>query len=208
MFIFPDDSTIIISMIHCSEIKTKTHKLMMVKSTGGITMTTTIMPLRCIQLLLLLLAVIFAFTADGADAAALGAAAVVATTTGTAAFLGLPQQQQNRNIGSTNRSRRLRALGVGAGSSSSNRNWPQFQITVDLPPRDSGYTANLAVNSVLSDVPTELVVVRYRLPFGLSVEPSSGLAVVTQAGPNGERVGDVLRYCSQWTPPPPPLPAA
>lgn len=41
--------------------------------------------------------------------------------------------------------------------------------------------------------------VRYKVPFGLSVEPQNNLAVVTAAGPGGEQVGDILRYCSQWT---------
>lgn len=45
----------------------------------------------------------------------------------------------------------------------------------------------------------ELVVVRYDLPFGLNVEPQNNLAVCTKDGPGGEKVGDVLRYTSQWT---------
>lgn len=48
-------------------------------------------------------------------------------------------------------------------------------------------------------VPTELVVVRYKVPFALNVAPARGLAVVTQGGPGGEQPGDVLRYTSQFT---------
>lgn len=54
------------------------------------------------------------------------------------------------------------------------------------------------IDSMLS-VPTELVVVRYKVPFGLNVEPARGLAVVTQDGPGGEKRGDVLRYTSHFT---------
>jgi len=73
-----------------------------------------------------------------------------------------------------------------------------FEITVDLPPSGSKMQAFLGIDPVLS-VPSELIVVRYQVPFGLSVEPRNNLAVVSKAGPGGEQPGDVLRYCSQWT---------
>jgi hypothetical protein len=73
-----------------------------------------------------------------------------------------------------------------------------FEVTIDLPPTTSLMKARLNIDSILS-VPTELIVVRYRLPFGLNVEPVRGLAVVTQPGTGGERPGDILRYCTQWT---------
>lgn len=73
-----------------------------------------------------------------------------------------------------------------------------FEITVDMPPAGSEMIVNMGIDSILS-VPTELVVVRYQVPFGLSVEPRKGLAVVTQAGPGGEQPGDILRYTTQWT---------
>ena len=56
----------------------------------------------------------------------------------------------------------------------------------------------MKISSILS-VPSELVEVRYELPFGLDVSPKNGLAVITKDGPGGEKVGDVLRYTSQWT---------
>ena len=56
----------------------------------------------------------------------------------------------------------------------------------------------MGIDPILS-VPSELVVVRYQVPFELSVEPCNSLAVVTQGGPGGEQPGDVLRFCSQWT---------
>ncbi len=80
------------------------------------------------------------------------------------------------------------------------------------------------------DVPSEIVEVRYAVPFGLDVAPKEGLAVCTKDGVSqnilyiilwcyfhvlfacnslthltqfdqagGEKIGDVLRYTSQWT---------
>lgn len=74
----------------------------------------------------------------------------------------------------------------------------RFEISVAMPPRSSGLQANLAFDSVLSGH-SEIVEVRYPLPFGLDVAPKNGLAVCTKDGAGGEKVGDVLRYCSQWT---------
>lgn len=45
---------------------------------------------------------------------------------------------------------------------------------------------------------SEAVVVRYKVPFGLNVESKNGMAVCTKDGEGGERVGDVLRYCTEW----------
>jgi hypothetical protein len=82
--------------------------------------------------------------------------------------------------------------------SSSNMDSSTFEVTIDLPPKGSNMKARLNIESILS-VPTELVVVRYQLPFGLNVEPVKGLAVVTQPGFGGERPGDILRFTTQWT---------
>lgn len=71
-------------------------------------------------------------------------------------------------------------------------------LTVDLPPAGSDRTASMKIEPVLS-VPSEMIEVRYRVPFELSVEPKKNLAVCTKDGPGGEKVGDVLRYTSQWT---------
>lgn len=47
---------------------------------------------------------------------------------------------------------------------------------------------------------SEPVIVRYRLPFGLNVaEPDSvGLCRCTKDGSGGERVGDILRFTTNW----------
>ena len=72
-----------------------------------------------------------------------------------------------------------------------------FEIEVALPPQNSGLVAKMKFDPVLSD-DSEIVEVRYKLPFGLDVTPQNNLAVCTKDGPGGERVGDVLRYTSQW----------
>jgi hypothetical protein len=73
-----------------------------------------------------------------------------------------------------------------------------FRVSVTMPPTGSGMQANMAFEPVLS-VPSEIVEVRYKVPFGLNVEPKKGLAVCTKDGEGGEKVGDVLRYASHWT---------
>jgi len=49
------------------------------------------------------------------------------------------------------------------------------------------------------DVPSEIVEVRYKIPFELSVEPKNNMAVCTKDGTGGEKVGDILRYSTQWS---------
>jgi len=73
-----------------------------------------------------------------------------------------------------------------------------FEIELTIPPKQSGVVARLRFPRVFSE-PSELVAVRYGLPFGLNVEPQKNLALVTKDGPGGEKIGDVLRYTSQWT---------
>jgi len=71
-------------------------------------------------------------------------------------------------------------------------------MQVAMPPTNSGLQANLSFESVIEG-DSEIVEVRYSLPFGLNVEPKNGLALCTKDGEGGEKVGDVLRFCSQWT---------
>jgi hypothetical protein len=65
-----------------------------------------------------------------------------------------------------------------------------FEISIDMPPSNSGLQANMKIVSILS-VPSEIVEVRYKLPFGLDVAPKKGLAVCMKDGKGGEKVGDV-----------------
>mmetsp|Transcript_27186 Transcript_27186/g.41349 ORF Transcript_27186/g.41349 Transcript_27186/m.41349 type:complete len:178 (-) Transcript_27186:1343-1876(-) len=71
-----------------------------------------------------------------------------------------------------------------------------FEITFDMP-GSQGMIANLKMESVVSGK-SELVEVRYNLPFGLDVSPKNGLAVCSKDGTGGEKVNDVLRFTSQW----------
>jgi hypothetical protein len=73
-----------------------------------------------------------------------------------------------------------------------------FEIEVKIPPSNSELLAQMKFNPVLS-VPSEIVEVRYKLPFGLDVVPKDNLAICTKDGAGGEKVGDVLRFTSQWT---------
>ena len=72
-----------------------------------------------------------------------------------------------------------------------------FKIEVSLPPTNSGLVAQMKIDPVLPGN-SEIVEVRYKLPFGLDVAPKNNLAVCTKDGAGGEKVGDVLRYTSQW----------
>jgi len=74
-----------------------------------------------------------------------------------------------------------------------------FDVGIDLPPSGSNVRwQKKKVQPVLS-VPSKLVEVRYKIPFGLDVVPKNNLAVCTKDGAGGEKVGDVLRFATQWT---------
>ncbi len=70
-----------------------------------------------------------------------------------------------------------------------------FRLSLDL---GQAGTANLRMKPLLPQG-SEAVVVKYKLPFGLNVENMDGRAVCTKDGDGGERVGDILRYTTQWT---------
>jgi hypothetical protein len=73
-----------------------------------------------------------------------------------------------------------------------------FELEISIPPSNSGLLAQMKINPVLEGG-SEIIQVRYKIPFGLNVEPKNGFATVTQDGQGGEKVGDVLRFTSQWT---------
>merc|ERR1711966_575716 len=72
----------------------------------------------------------------------------------------------------------------------------RFELMVDLP--GEGLSAQMRFSPVL-DVPSEIIEVRYALPFGLDVAPQDQMCKCTKDGKGGEKVGDILRFCSQWT---------
>jgi hypothetical protein len=73
-----------------------------------------------------------------------------------------------------------------------------FEISVLIPPAGSGMQADMKIPKMLS-VPSEIVEVRYKVPFGLDVAPKKNFAVCTKDGAGGEKVGDILRYTSMWS---------
>mmetsp|Transcript_25409 Transcript_25409/g.45941 ORF Transcript_25409/g.45941 Transcript_25409/m.45941 type:complete len:183 (+) Transcript_25409:91-639(+) len=77
---------------------------------------------------------------------------------------------------------------------------PDFAFSFEVPKKgiaDVG-TAEVTLPPILES--SELVVVRYALPFGLNAEPQNGQVIVTKDGKadGGERVGDVLRQTTYW----------
>ena len=83
-------------------------------------------------------------------------------------------------------------------SGRTSRLYETVRLTVDLPPSGSDRTATMKIEPCLS-VPSEMIEVRYKVPFDLNVAPQKNLAVCTKGGPGGEKEGDILRYTSQWT---------
>lgn len=73
-----------------------------------------------------------------------------------------------------------------------------FEKMVLMPPAKLGLNANMKIAPVL-DVPSEIIEVRYKVPFGLDVVPKNNMAICTKDGAGGEKVGDILRFTSQWT---------
>lgn len=90
-----------------------------------------------------------------------------------------------------------RATSAGTTRLASTNTDKFFELEIDLPPSNSDKKALMRIEPVLS-VPSEIIEVRYRVPFGLDVAPLKGLAVCTKDGPGGEKVNDILRYTSFW----------
>lgn len=75
-----------------------------------------------------------------------------------------------------------------------------FELDLKIPPSSSTLIARMRIKKLLpDDVKSEIVEVRYPLPFGLDVEPKAGKVVCTKDGPGGEKVGDILRFTSAWS---------
>lgn len=77
---------------------------------------------------------------------------------------------------------------------------PDFEFSFEIPKKgiaDVG-TAEVKLPPLLEN--SDIVVVRYTLPFGLNAAPdeASGQVVVTQDGSGGEKVGDILRQTTYW----------
>eukprot|EP00571_Detonula_confervacea_P013308 CAMPEP_0172301626 /NCGR_PEP_ID=MMETSP1058-20130122/3477_1 /TAXON_ID=83371 /ORGANISM="Detonula confervacea, Strain CCMP 353" /LENGTH=167 /DNA_ID=CAMNT_0013011815 /DNA_START=156 /DNA_END=659 /DNA_ORIENTATION=- len=76
---------------------------------------------------------------------------------------------------------------------------PEFEFSFEIPKKgiaDVG-TAEVRLPPLLDN--SEVIVVRYDLPFGLNAAPDgSGQVVVTEDGKGGEKVGDILRQTTYW----------
>ena len=78
---------------------------------------------------------------------------------------------------------------------------PDFEFSFEIPKKgiaDVG-TANVKLPPLLPN--SEIVIVRYELPFGLNAAPdeASGQVVVQADGKvDGEKVGDILRQTTYW----------
>uniref|UniRef100_A0A7S0LLK4 Peptidylprolyl isomerase n=1 Tax=Coccolithus braarudii TaxID=221442 RepID=A0A7S0LLK4_9EUKA len=68
-----------------------------------------------------------------------------------------------------------------------------WQMEIDL---GKAGTANMRMRPTMDK--SEAVIVQYALPFGLNVENQQGKAVCTKDGTGGEKVGDVLRFTTEW----------
>ena len=77
-------------------------------------------------------------------------------------------------------------------------NRENFACSFEIPKKGiSEYgTVNMNFKPLLA-TKSELVVVRYDLPFGLSAEPKGRVVVVTKDGAQ-ERTGDILRFTLKW----------
>ena len=77
-------------------------------------------------------------------------------------------------------------------------NRENFACSFEIPKKGiSEYgTVNMNFKPLLATA-SELVVVRYELPFGLSAEPRGRVVVVTKDGEQ-ERTGDILRFTLKW----------
>lgn len=75
---------------------------------------------------------------------------------------------------------------------------PEFTCSFEMPKKSIAEygTANMKFKPLL--VESEALVVRYELPFGLNAEPRGRVAVITKDGPGGEKVGDILRFTTEW----------
>jgi hypothetical protein len=113
-------------------------------------------------------------------------------------WIARPEATIKTDFSLTRRIRHQPLFAATATTSSSIGNNEPFEIMVDLPPTGSGIQASMRILPVLS-VPSTLVIVRYKIPFGLDVAPKKGYAVCTKDGNGGEKSNDILRYTSQWT---------
>ena len=76
----------------------------------------------------------------------------------------------------------------------------KFYCEFEIPKKGISEYGTVQMNFMpLLATKSELVVVRYDLPFGLNAEPDGRVVRVTQDGAEGkEKVGDILRFTLKW----------
>jgi len=95
----------------------------------------------------------------------------------------------------------ISAMYMSESESESESGRPDFEFSFEIPKKgiaDVG-TAEVKLPPILEN--SEIVIVRYDLPFGLNAAPdeASGQVVVQQDGKGGgEKVGDILRQTTYW----------
>ena len=108
-----------------------------------------------------------------------------ATTTDGKNLSPRQQQQQPQHLQhsiTTGTSTTRLFAGVGVGRSEISQTKDEFlEIELNVPPKRSGVIARLKFPPVFPG-PSELIEVRYDLPFGLNVEPKENLAICTKDG--------------------------
>jgi len=84
---------------------------------------------------------------------------------------------------------------------------PDFSFSFEIPKKGIADVGSAEVNLPPLLVNSEIVVVRYELPFGLNAEPDpnyeGGVQVIVtkdgaKADGSGEKVGDILRQTTYW----------
>ena len=111
------------------------------------------------------------------------------------------QQQQQQHLvkhssitGSSSTTRLF--AGVGVGRSEISQTKDEFlEIELNVPPKRSGVIARLKFPPVFPG-PSELIEVRYDLPFGLNVEPKENLAICTKDGGKFVFLMNCFNFCS------------
>lgn len=77
---------------------------------------------------------------------------------------------------------------------------PDFEFSFDMPSKGIAEYGIAEVQLTPVMEKSEIIVVRYALPFGLNAapDPAMGQVVVTKDGEGGEKVGDILRQTTIW----------
>ena len=106
-----------------------------------------------------------------------------------------PRQQQQQHLKHSITGGSNTRLFVGVGRSEISQTKDEFlEIELNVPPKRSGVIARLKFPPVFPG-PSELIEVRYDLPFGLNVEPKENLAICTKDGGKFCFLDSLFQFC-------------